>query len=44
MRKDGSLPQDEERGAEATLQKLTDRYVGEVDENLKRKEQELSEV
>ena len=44
MRKDGSLPQDEERGAEATLQKLTDRYVGQVEENLKRKEQELSEV
>ena len=44
MRKDGSLPEDEERGAEAQLQKLTDRYVAQVDENLKRKEAELSEV
>jgi ribosome recycling factor len=44
MRKDGVLPQDEERGAENDLQKLTDRYVGQVDENLKRKERELSEV
>ena len=44
MRKDGVLPQDEERGAEGELQKLTDRYVTEVDANLKRKEQELSEV
>ena len=44
MRKEGTLPQDEERGAEGQLQKLTDRYVSQVDENLKRKEQELSEV
>jgi ribosome recycling factor len=44
MRKDGVLPQDEERGAEGQLQKLTDRYVTQVDENLRRKEQELSEV
>ena len=28
----------------AQLQKLTDKYVHEVDENLKRKEAELSEV
>jgi ribosome recycling factor len=44
MRKEGTLPEDEERGAEGQLQKLTDRYVSQVDENLKRKEQELSEV
>ena len=44
MRKDGTLPEDEERGAEAQLQKLTDRYVAQVDDNLKRKEKELSEV
>ena len=44
MRKDGTLPEDEERGAEGQLQKLTDRYVAQVDENLKRKEKELSEV
>jgi len=44
MRKDGSLPEDEERGAEGQLQRLTDRHVGQVDDNLKRKERELSEV
>ncbi len=44
MKKDHELSEDEERGAEQQLQKLTDRYVGEVDENLKRKEAELSEV
>ena len=44
MKKDGTLSEDEERGAEGSLQKLTDRYVGDVDENLKRKEAELSEV
>ena len=44
MRKDGTLPEDAERGAEGQLQKLTDRYVAQVDENLKRKEKELSEV
>lgn len=44
MKKDGALSEDEERGAEASLQKLTDKHVAEVDQNLKRKEQELSEV
>ena len=44
MKRDGILSQDEERGAEGRLQKITDRYVGEIDANLKRKEQELSEV
>ncbi len=44
LKKDGSLSEDEERSAENDLQKLTDRYVGQVEENLKRKEQELSEV
>ena len=44
MKKDGTLSEDEERGAEGDLQKLTDRYVTDVDENLKRKEAELSEV
>lgn len=44
MKKDGTLSEDAERGAEGDLQKFTDRYVAEVDENLKRKEQELSEV
>lgn len=44
LKKDGTLSEDEERGAENELQKLTDRYVMQVDENLKRKEAELSEV
>jgi ribosome recycling factor len=44
LKKEGSLSEDEERGAEGQLQKLTDRYVVAVDENLRRKEQELSEV
>jgi ribosome recycling factor len=44
MKKDHTLSEDEERGAEGQLQKITDKYVAEVDENLKRKEAELSEV
>jgi ribosome recycling factor len=44
MKKEHLMSEDEERGAEGELQKLTDRYVNDVDENLKRKEQELSEV
>lgn len=44
MKKDHKLSEDEERGAEGQLQKITDRYVAEVDANLKRKEAELSEV
>ena len=44
MKKEGTLSEDAERGAEGSLQKLTDKYVHQVDENLKRKEQELSEV
>lgn len=44
MKKDSTLSEDEERGAENELQKITDRFVNEVDENLKRKEAELSEV
>jgi ribosome recycling factor len=44
MKKQGDLSEDEERMAENELQKLTDRYVAQVDENLNRKEEELSEV
>ena len=44
MKKEGALSEDEERAAEGRLQKLTDKYVAEVDENLRRKEAELSEV
>lgn len=44
MKKEGTLSEDEERAAENQLQKLTDKYVHEVDQNLDRKEAELSEV
>jgi ribosome recycling factor len=44
LKKDAVISEDEERAAEGRLQKLTDRHVEEVDENLKRKEAELSEV
>lgn len=44
MKKDSTLSEDEERAAEKELQKITDRFVHEIDENLKRKEQELTEV
>jgi ribosome recycling factor len=44
LKKDGTLSEDEERAAEKDLQKLTDKFVTEVDENLQRKESELSEV
>jgi len=39
----GELSQDDERHAEGELQKLTDRYVGEIDQLLKRKEAEILE-
>jgi ribosome recycling factor len=44
MKKESKLSEDEERSAEGELQKLTDKHVAQVDENLKRKEAELSEV
>ncbi len=44
MKKEHVLSEDEERGAEGELQKITDRYIAEVDEHLKNKEAELSEV
>jgi ribosome recycling factor len=44
MKKDHTLSEDLERDAEADLQKITDRYIAEVDEHLKNKEAELSEV
>jgi ribosome recycling factor len=44
MKKDGIMSEDEERGAEGSLQKITDKYVSEVEENLTRKEAELAEV
>jgi ribosome recycling factor len=42
--KGGKVSEDDGHRAERELQKLTDRLVGEIDDMLKRKEQELSEV
>lgn len=42
--KDGVLPEDEERRLETETQKLTDRYIGMVDELLKKKTAEVMEV
>lgn len=42
--KQDSLPEDEQRRAEAVVQKLTDKYVAEVDAAFKKKESELMEV
>jgi ribosome recycling factor len=44
MKKSKALSEDEERAAEHELQTLTNRHIEEVDENLIRKEHELSEV
>jgi ribosome recycling factor len=44
LKKDGEISEDEERGAETALQKITDRHIAEVDAHLKHKEDELSEV
>ncbi len=42
--KDGALPEDEERRLETDTQKLTDRYIGVIDELLKKKTAEVMEV
>lgn len=42
--KDGTLSEDDMHRSEKDLQKLTDRFVAEIDEMLKRKEAELLEV
>ena len=41
LRKEGEVGEDEERRAEAELQKLTDARVSEIDELLKAKEEEI---
>ncbi|HET7574650.1 MAG TPA: ribosome recycling factor, partial [Solirubrobacterales bacterium] len=43
LKKDGEAGEDDERRAEAELQKLTDQRVGELDEALKAKEAEIME-
>lgn len=42
--KDEHLAKDAEHRAEAEIQKLTDKYIQEVDEVLKEKEQDLMEI
>jgi ribosome recycling factor len=42
--KAGDVSEDDMRRAEKELQKMTDRYIGEVDDMLQRKEAELLEV
>jgi ribosome recycling factor len=42
--KDGKVSEDDGHRAEKELQKLTDRFVAEVDQMLERKEHELTEV
>lgn len=42
--KAGEVSQDDERRAEKELQKLTDRFIAEIDDMVKRKEAELMEV
>jgi len=42
--KDKTIPEDEERRAEESIQKLTDHYVAEIDKLLVQKEQELMQI
>jgi ribosome recycling factor len=44
LERDGAISEDDLRGAEKELQKLTDRFVSEVDEIQRHKESELMEV
>jgi ribosome recycling factor len=44
LQKDGEISEDDLARAEKELQKTTDKYVAEVDEMLRHKEQELMEV
>ena len=42
--KSGDISEDMERRAESEIQKLTDRFIGEIDESLKAKEQDILEI
>lgn len=44
MEKSGEIPEDEGKKREQMVQKATDRFVGEIDALLKRKEEEVLEV
>ena len=43
-KKENSLPEDEAKRAEAAIQKLTDKYVAEIDASYKKKEAEVMEI
>ena len=43
MKNDG-LPEDDQRRAEAEIQKLTDKYIAQVEELFKKKEAEVMEI
>lgn len=42
--KNDNLPEDEQRRAEAEVQKMTDKYIASVDEAFKKKEAEVMEI
>ncbi len=44
LKKDKQVSEDDERRAEDEVQKLTDKYIREIDDMLKNKEQEILEV
>lgn len=44
MVKDDNLPEDEKRRAEEEIQKLTDSYIGKIDDILKKKESEVMSI
>ena len=44
LQKDKEISEDEERKGQDNIQKITDEYIGKVDELLKAKEAELMEV
>ncbi len=42
--KDGSLSEDQSRDAQASIQKITDSYINEIEKNLSKKESEILKV
>ena len=44
MKKDDNLPEDEVKSGQNDIQKLTDKYIDEIDNSLKAKEAELMEI
>jgi len=44
MEKDGEISQDEQKSFEGDVQKLTDTFIGRIDESLKAKEAEIMQV